>query len=279
MRCTVCSLATCMPTVLPRFPAHASARAPQFLQCSAWGGITPGEQTCPGAARWGPRRLQAQMRARLLPGRRPQEQLLPPLLLEPQTGIRALQATLLHTLSCREQQQDRGSCRCTGHDTCQRASDCPCISTQVQWGTDARGGRSGARRWGRPGCRSASPAAPPPGCCCGTSRPSGMPVMRYSTARSGLWNAARKARTTSSRGKAHLTDLHGAPHHTSRGRTSYFWALRVFKICFQSDEAAPEELCGMLGAIKGILRMGCPAAGLLIRCMWSGQVWAAAGRA
>ena len=28
-----------------------------------------------------------------------------------------------------------------------------------------------------------------------------MPFMRYSTARSGLWKAARKARTTSSRGK------------------------------------------------------------------------------
>ena len=102
--------------------------------------------------------------------------------------------------------------------------------------------------------------------------------MRYSTALSGLWNAARKARTTSSRGKP-ISQICMGGHITPPERTSYFWALRVFKICFQSDEAAHEEFCGMLGAIKGILRMGCPTAGLLIRCMWSGQVWAAAGRA
>ena len=59
-----------------------------FPWCS--GGIIPGEQTCLGAVRWDPRRLQAQMHARLPPGRRPLEQLLPPLHLDPQTSVKAL---------------------------------------------------------------------------------------------------------------------------------------------------------------------------------------------
>lgn len=110
---------------------------------------------------------------------------------------------------------------------------------------------AGAPPPGAPGAAAGGAARAAGTAAC--SAPSGMPLIRYSTARSGLLNAARIARTTSSRGKP-ISQTWGFQGREPGGGKARRWRERG-----QNGQQA--DKCLLILAFACVLRKSCKSNG------------------